>query len=385
VTPDVAVVGAGVIGLGIAWRAARAGLVVQVLDPALDAPDRPVGERASWAAAGMLAPVGEIHYGEEALLALNLDSARRWPAFAAEVEAAAGVDVGYRRTGTLLIARDTDDNAALSDLYRYQVEVGVEVERLGARDCRRLEPRLATRVRGGVHVPGDHQVDNRAVVTALRTACARAGVTLTGEAVAALVVERDRVTGVRLAGGTAVAAGVTVLAAGCRSGTIGGLPPELLPPVRPVKGQVLHLRGLPAPPLLGRVLRGLDVYLVPRADGRMVVGATSEERGFDTAPTAAAVHDLLRDAVELLPDVAELAFVEVATGLRPAAPDNAPLLGRSGLDGLVVATGHYRNGILLTPVTADAVAELLATGATPEVIAPFDPGRFAPVPRPSRR
>jgi glycine oxidase len=375
---DVVVVGGGAIGLAVAWRAALAGLRVQVFDPGLGgAPDRPApGQWASWAAAGMLAPVAEIHYGEEPLLALNLDAAGRWPAFAEELQERGGIEVGYRRTGTLLIARDTDDNAALEDLYRYQLEVGVEVERLGSRACRQLEPRLAPRVRGGVHVPGDHQVDNRALVVALRVACARAGAALAAGEVAEVLVEGERATGVRLASGERVAAGATVLAAGCWSGTIGGIPDDLLPPIRPVKGQLLHLRGPAEPPLLGRVLRGIDVYLVPRADGRVVVGATSEERGYDTVPTAGAVHDLLRDAVELLPDVVELAFDEVATGLRPASPDNAPVLGPSGLDGLVLATGHYRNGILLTPVTGEAIAELLVTGKVPEVIAPFGPERF---------
>jgi glycine oxidase len=372
---DVLVAGGGVIGLGVAWRAATAGLRVRVCDPVLGT--TPSGGRwASWAAAGMLAPVAEVHYGETALLALNLASASRWPGFAAELEEAAGMPVSYRRTGTLLIARDTDDNAALEDVYRYQLAAGLEVERLGSRACRQLEPRLSPRVRGGVHVAGDHQVDNRALWTALRAACERAGVSLTGEAVAELLVEGERVAGAVLASGERVAAATAVLAAGSWSGSIGGLPPGLLPPVRPVKGQLLHLRGPASPPLLERVLRGLDVYLVPRADGRLVVGATSEERGFDAVPTAGAVHDLLRDAIELLPDVAELAFSEVATGLRPASPDNAPLLGPSGLDGLVVATGHYRNGILLTPVTADAIAELLETGKVPELIAPFDPRRF---------
>jgi glycine oxidase len=375
---DVVVAGGGVIGLGIAWRAASVGARVRVCDPVLGAaPDGATdGKRASWAAAGMLAPVTEIHYGEAALLALNLESASRWPEFAAELEDVAGLPVFYRRTGTLLIARDLDDNAALEDLYRYQLAAGLQVERLGSRACRQLEPRLSPRVRGGVHVTGDHQVDNRALWRALRAACARAGVVLTGDAVAEVLVTEGRVGGVVLASGARVSAATTVLAAGSWSGSIGGLPPRLLPQVRPVKGQLLHLRGPASPPLLERVLRGLDVYMVPRADGRLVVGATSEERGFDAVPTAGAVHDLLRDAVELLPDVAELAFSEVATGLRPASPDNAPLLGPAGLDGLVVATGHYRNGILLTPVTAGAIAELLATGRVPEMIAPFDPGRF---------
>jgi glycine oxidase len=173
-----------------------------------------------------------------------------------------------------------------------------------------------------------------------------------------------------------LAAGAVVLAAGCWSGGLGGVAAEALPPVRPVKGQLLYLRGPADEPLCSRNVRGLEVYVVPRGDGRVVVGATVEEQGFDTRMTAGAVHDLLRAAMELLPDVAELELLETVAGLRPGSPDNAPMLGPAGPEGLVVATGHYRNGILLTPVTADAIAELLATGRVPELIAPFGPGRF---------
>jgi glycine oxidase len=367
---DVVVVGGGVIGLGIAWRAAQAGITVTVVDQA-------PGRGASWAAAGMLAPVTEVHYGEQPLLRLNLDAAASWPAFAAELEAASGRGIGYRRCGTLTVARDADDNAALDDLYRFQLRCGLQVERLRSRDCRRLEPGLAPGVRGGVLAAGDHQVDNRALVQALLTACRRAGVALLAGRAAELLVDGERVVGVRLADGERLAGGTVVLAAGCWSGGLRGLAAGLLPRVRPVKGQLLHLRGPASEPLCQRNLRGLEVYVVPRADGRVVVGATVEEQGFDTRVTAGAVHDLLRAALEVLPDVAELELVETVAGLRPGSPDNAPLLGPAGQDGLVVATGHYRNGILLTPVTAAAVAELLATGKTPEAIAPFSPGRFA--------
>jgi glycine oxidase len=363
------VVGGGVIGLGIAWRAAVAGLSVTVVD---DAP----GRGASWAAAGMLAPVTEVHYGERPLLGLNLAAAARWPGFAAEVEEAAGRPVGYRPAGTLAVARDADDNAALEDLYRFQLRCGLEVERLRSRECRQLEPGLASSVRGGVLAAGDHQVDNRALVEALLVACRRAGVRMVTGRVAELTVAGDRLTGV-VVGGETLPAGVVVLAAGCWSGGFGGVAAEALPPVRPVKGQLLYLRGPADQPLCQRNIRGLEVYVVPRTDGRVVVGATVEEQGFDTRVTAGAVGDLLRAALELLPDVAELELLETVVGLRPGSPDNAPMLGPAGPEGLVVATGHYRNGILLAPVTADAVAELLATGKVPELIAPFTPGRFA--------
>ena len=366
---DVVVVGGGVIGLAIAWRAAGAGMAVTVVD------ETP-GQGASWAAAGMLAPVTEVHYGERALLDLNLAAADRWPAFAAEVEEASGHPVGYRPAGTLAVARDADDNAALEDLYQFQLRCGLKVERLRSRECRQLEPGLAPGIRGGVLAPGDHQVDNRALVEALLLAGRRSGVRVLEGRVAELATDGDRVTGVVLGDGERLPAGTVVLAAGCWSGGLGGVAAEALPPVRPVKGQLLHLRGPADEPLCSRNVRGLEVYVVPRADGRVVVGATVEERGFDTRVTAGAVHDLLRAAMELLPDVAELELLETVAGLRPGSPDNAPLLGPAGPEGLVVATGHYRNGILLTPATADAIAELLATGRVPELIAPFGPARF---------
>lgn len=369
--PDVVVAGGGVIGLAVAWRAAQAGMAVTVCDP------RP-GSGASRAAAGMLAPVTEVAYGEEALLALNLDSIRRWPTFAAELAEFSGLDPGYLECGTVFVARDADDRAVLEDLIAFQRGLGLEVEPLRSRQLRALEPGLAPGVRGGIHAPGDHQVDNRALLAALQAACDRAGVGVRPARVLGLLTGADRVTGVWLDSGDELMTETVVLAAGCWSGQLKGVAPGVLPPVRPVKGQLLHLRGPAEAPLASRNVRGLDVYVVTRPDGRVEVGATVEEQGFDLTPTAGAVHDLLRDARDLLPDVAELDFVEVAVGLRPGSPDNAPLLGpASGIDGLVCATGHYRNGMLLTPVTADLIAELLETGKLPEQAAPFAPDRFA--------
>jgi glycine oxidase len=371
--PDVVIIGGGVIGLAIAWRAAQAGLAVTVAD------DDPAGG-ASHVAAGMLCPVTEAHYGEEPLLALNLASARRWPAFAAELEEATGHGVGYRTEGTLAVAFDDDDLRALDELHRYHVELGLGGERLRARECRSLEPLLGPRLRGGILVAADHQVDTRAVTAALLTATREAEVVLRRERVAELCVAGGRATGVRLTGGDVVTAGTTVLAAGCWSAGLPGLPASAAPPVRPVKGQILRLRGPADPPLLTHNVRGLrqgrSVYLAPRADGRIVVGASVEEKGFDTTVTAGAIRELLEDAGELVPALAELELVEAMARLRPGTPDNAPLIGEGALPGLVVATGHYRNGILLAPVTADAVAGLLTTGVLPEVAAPFSPLRF---------
>jgi glycine oxidase len=371
---DVAVVGGGLVGLATAWRAAQRGLTVTVVDPS-------PGAGASYVAAGMLAPVTEVHYGEERLLDLNLRAARGYAGFAAAVEEASGLSSGYRATGTLAVALDTDDRAALDHLRRFQDALGLETETLTGRETRRLEPMLAPGVRGGLHVPGDHSVDNRRLAAALRVAAERAGVRLHRAAAVTAETSGDRVTGLRLDDGTRLAAGTVVLAAGSWSGRLEGVPEAALPPVRPVKGQVVRLRCDPRHPFVGRTVRGLvrgtGVYLVPRADGEVVVGATVEEQGFDTSVTAGGVYELLRDAHTLLPGVTELSLVETLAGLRPGTPDNAPVLGPTALDGLVLATGHFRNGVLLTGVTADAVADLLTTGAMPAFAAPFAPTRFA--------
>ncbi|MBO0715097.1 MAG: FAD-dependent oxidoreductase, partial [Acidimicrobiales bacterium] len=267
------------------------------------------------------------------------------------------------------------------DLQRFQAELGLSAELLTGRECRRLEPLLAPGIRGGLLADGDHQVDSRALVRALLSALDRRGVEVRREAVAELLVEGDRAVGVRLAGGDELSAGAVVLAAGCWSARLAGLPPEAAPPVRPVKGQILRLAGPASAKVASHNVRGLvrgsPVYLVPRSDGRLVIGATVEEKAFDTTVEAGAVYTLLRDAIELLPAVSELELVEARAGLRPGSPDNAPLAGWSVLQGLAVATGHYRNGMLLAPITASGVASLLAEGAVPPELEPFAPTRFS--------
>ncbi len=367
-TSDVIVVGGGVIGLSLAWRAAQRGLSVTLVDAS-------PGSGASHFGAGMLAPVTEVHYGEEALLTLNLASARRYPSFVAELEDAAGTTVGYRECGTLAVAFDADDKATLKDLHDYQASLGLSSQPLTPRECRALEPLLAPSVRGGLLVAGDHQIDNRRLVAALLLACERAGVAFQRANATEIVVDGDAVVGV-----DRLRAPATVLAAGCWSGDLKGLPPEVLPPVRPVKGQILRLRDDVSRPLISRnvraVVRGRPIYLVPRENGEIVLGATMEELGFDQTVTVGAVSELLADARELLPGVSELALVETAAGLRPGSPDNAPLLGPTALPGLAMATGHYRNGILLAPITADVVADFLVGGQISEEQAAFDPRRF---------
>ncbi len=359
-TPDVAVVGGGVIGLAIAWRCAQQGLRVTVLDP-------DPGSGASSAAAGMLAPVTEAHFGEEPLLRLALAASRVWPQFAAELSDAAQLsgiadqDLGYRTDGTLLVAYTDDDLRQIQRLQRFYESLGLAAQPVTGREARALVPLLAPRVRGGMIAGGDHQVDPRRLGRALLRAAERSGVS----------VSRRRVR--RLSD---VAAGRVVLAAGCWSGYLADLP------VRPVKGQVLRLRAPESPSRLTvRALAGnRPVYLVPRDDGEVVVGATMEERGYDVSVTAGATYELLRAAIDVLPEVAEYQLVETCAGLRPGTPDNAPLLGVTADPRVVAATGHYRQGILLTSITAAAITDLLVTGKAPDLIAPFDPLRFRRVP-----
>lgn len=373
-TTDVIVVGGGIIGLVTAWRAAQRGLSTAVVDPE-------PGGGAAQVAAGMLAAVTELHYGEQALLGLNLASAQRYPGFAADLAEASGRDLGYRACGTLAVALDSDDRAHLRELHTLQQQSGLSSEWLSGRECRRLEPMLAPGVRGGLRVDGDHQVDPRRLSAALLVACERAGVIFHRTWAERLTVVRERATGVVLTDGTALQAGQTVLAAGSLSGRLAGVPEGVLPPVRPVKGQVLRLT-VPQryAPFLSRtvraVVRGSHVYLVPRENGELVVGATSEELGWDTTVTAGGVYELLRDAHELVPGITELPLTETRAGLRPGSPDNAPMLGPTALPGLQLATGHYRNGVLLTPVTGDVMAHALTTGELPDEARGFTPLRF---------
>ncbi|GAA1885800.1 glycine oxidase ThiO [Streptantibioticus ferralitis] len=372
---DVLVIGGGIIGLVTAWRAAQHGLRTAVVDPS-------PGGGAARVAAGMLAAVTELQYGEQTLLDLNLASARRYPSFAAELTEATGLDLGYRPCGTLAVALDSDDRAALRELHAFQLSLGLESEWISGRDCRRLEPMLAPGVRGGLRVDGDHQVDPRRLGAALLRACELAGVTFHRDLADRVTVDGDRAHGVVLRDGTALTAGQVVLAAGSLSATVAGLPEHVRPPVRPVKGQVLRLRIPQAyAPFLSRTVRGVvrggHVYLVPRENGELVVGATSEELGWDTTVTAGGVYELLRDAHDLVPGITELPLSETLAGLRPGSPDNAPMLGPTALPGLLLATGHHRNGVLLTPVTGDVMAQVLTTGEVPAYARPFTSARFA--------
>ncbi|HJW01265.1 MAG TPA: FAD-dependent oxidoreductase [Arthrobacter sp.] len=410
---DVAVIGGGVIGHGIAWEARRSGRSVVVID---DAP----GSGASWAAAGMLAPVSELHYQEEDLLELMLESSGLWPAFAADLAADSAGDAGYLATPTLAIGADAADRRALMDLRAVQQAHGLDVEPLTVREARSRESLLSPAISCALDIPADRQVDPRKLVACLREALAGNGEP-EGSAVAgaddgfavadraaSLVWKDGRVAGARLAGGGLVTAGETVVANGLQAASLAGLPDGLRLPLRPVHGDILrlrvpeHLRPLVTATVRGLV-HGVPVYIVPRSDGTVVIGATQREDAL-AAPGPAAdgdgpglwdcgassggvsaggVYQLLRDAQVLVPAVAELELLESTARARPATPDNAPLLGRVGLpgsggqvDGLILATGFFRHGVLLTPAAATICRDLMDGREDPRWL-PFSPARFS--------
>jgi glycine oxidase len=369
--PRVVVIGAGVIGLGIAWRLAQQGANVAVYDQGA------AGRGASHAAAGMLAAGVEAEPGEETLVALGRASQALWPAFAAELADATGIDVELRHDGTLVVSLTADDQAQALHHLKFQQQLGLELEWLSAAETRRREPHLTARIAGAIWSPQDHQVDNRKLAGALVTAARAAGAAVhEHRAVASIALAQGRARGVTLADGTLVESDVVVLAAGAWSRGIAGLADELRPPVRPVKGQMLALRMDPKGPLITHVVWAPGVYLVPRKDGRLIVGATVEENGFDTSVTAGGLLALLEPAWRAVPGIEELAVDEIWVGHRPGSRDDAPILGPSAMPGLVYATGHHRNGILLAPVTAEAIARQVLGDAVDDVVRPFGIGRF---------
>jgi glycine oxidase len=377
---DLLVIGGGVIGLSIAWQARARGMSVTLLER--DA----TGGGTSRVAAGMLAPVAEAEFGESGRrgLELGLRSAELWPRFAMQLQEATGVDVGFLRTGTLLLARDEDEARELERQIVFRESLGLPSRRMRASEAREREPALAPAVRLALEAPDDHSVDPRLVLSALRTACAAAGVLVCEHAPVARI-ETDasvRVLGAVLDDGELVAAGHVVVAAGAWSGALGGVAADAHVPVRPVRGQLLRLRDPAGPGLLSTVVRYEGGYIVPRADGHYVLGATVEEGGFDVEPDVGGVYELLRDAHELVPGVSELKIEELSVGLRPGTPDNAPAIGRGAAEGLIWATGHHRNGILLAPLTAQLVTQLLAgEQADAELLRACAPERFSTRPR----
>jgi glycine oxidase len=368
---DVVVVGGGIIGLSCAWRLAQRGARVAVVERGEP------GAGATRVAAGMLAPVGELTFGEPELLELTLAAARLYPGFIAELEEASGEQTGYEQLGALHVALDRDEAAQLRRVHDLQRSLELEAEWLPPRKCRDLEPGLTPSFHGGVFAPGEAAVDPRTLALALLAALRAEGVkVMTGTEVVEGIFEGERLAGVRTRSGREAEKGIrtqlspdtgdncvraetVVLANGAWAGAAEWLPEHARPPVRPVKGQVLELRRRDGEAPARHILASERVYLVPRGDGRLIVGATVEEMGYDTAVTAGGVHELLREAYRLLPDVAEMELVDAIAGLRPGTPNNLPLVGPGAIEGLVLATGHFRNGILLAPLAAQVVVDLL--------------------------
>jgi glycine oxidase len=370
---DVAIVGAGIVGLSIGWQLAGRGLSVAIFDRG------PAGGGASLAATGMLAAGMELEPGGSDLLPLALDSQRLWPAFRAALEREAGMDIDYREEGTLLVAIGREEVERLRFRYELQQRDRVASRWLSGREARDLEPALRPSVVAGILSPDDHQVDPRRVMAALGRALAAAGGVLIEHCpVTALDMSGGAVAGVETEQGR-VRAEIVIIAAGAWSGEGSLLPPGLTVPVRPLKGQSLALRLGSEPPPISHVVWTGEVHLAPKGDGRLVVGATVEERGFDESVTAGGLYALLEGARRALPSIEEMEVEAIWTGLRPTCDDDAPILGATGIDGLMIATGHHRNGVLLAPVTARAMAELVIGGRLPKLAAPFGLGRFGAV------
>jgi glycine oxidase len=367
----VAIVGGGVIGLSAAWALARASAKVTVIER-----DR-AGYATSRVAAGMLAPITEAGHGhgDDAMVAFARASLARYPSFVAELQDDADSPISLDTRGTLIAAIDRDDAESIRRAFDFRRSLGLPVEWLAGARAREIEPLLTPRTSAAMWIPDDHQIDTRALLTALVRACTHRGVEMR-EAVSAerILVRGGAVAGVATSVGN-VEADVVVIAAGAWSGLIDGLPSDSIPPVRPVKGQIVRLRGDGF--ALAHVVRTPRVYLLPKPDGTVVVGATQEERGFDLRPSAGGVKDLLEHAWEVVPATYELAFEGVEVGLRPASRDHLPIIGSTGVRGLIVATGHFRSGILLAPATADAIVEGVANGRFRDEVAAFSPERFA--------
>jgi glycine oxidase len=353
----------------VAWQLARAGVETVVFERS------EAGKSASWAAAGMLAPQAEVGFEELNFLKLGQESLALYPQFLAELSEDSAMTVALDTRGTLMVALDRDDREALRREFEFRKKIGLAVEWLSGSEARELEPLLSAKVTSAIWLPDDGQIDNQALIVAIREALVRRGGKIYEQTpVERIEIEQGKVTGVIIGSGK-VKAKQVVLAAGAWSREIGGLPEAVLPAVRPVKGQIVTLK-MSEPLVLTKVIRSPRVYLAPKFDGRLIVGATSEEKGFDTKPTAGGVLTLLDEAYEAVPAIYELPMEEVRVGLRPGSRDNEPLIGESAIKNLFIATGHYRHGILLAPVTAYAIAAQMLGKAVSENLLPFHPARF---------
>jgi len=364
---DVVIIGAGVIGCSVAWYLALANLRVIVLDK------QQPGQEASSAAAGMLSPQSDTDTPDD-FFRFCLSSRELYPDFVVRLSEDSGIDVEYRTEGTIVAAFTEEESLILEKRARWQRASGLKIEYLTGEQARKLSPSLSKNIRSALYVPGDHQVDNRKLTKAVTTAAHRRGAeTQHGKSVQEILTSGNRATGVRVFGET-INAGTIIIAAGSWSGLIGA---PYCPPVEPVRGQMLALNSVSDN--LRYVFHTPRAYIVPRRDGRIIIGSTTERVGFDKSNTAAGIKGLLSGAIEAIPALESLPINEIWAGLRPGTPDGLPLLGparSSGMENLIFATGHYRNGILLTPITAKVISNMILGQPVPESLKPYAPDRF---------
>ncbi|MEI7831811.1 MAG: glycine oxidase ThiO [bacterium] len=364
---DVIVIGAGIAGLGIARELAGRGVKVTLLERGLP------GQEASWASAGMLAPQGELSEGD--FLHLCLASNALYPEYREKIEAETGLRTYHRDAATLAVAMTEEDEREFRHTYEGQRAEGLQVEWLSGDEARKLEPALSENARGGMYLPGDKHIENRLLVPALEQSCRELGVTIVpGAQVYRVISTAGKASGVETILGTFHANHI-INAAGSWSANIDVPDEALRPPVFPVRGQMLAII-LPRPGFIGRTVRSPRSYLIPRHNARLFLGATMEQVGFDKRNTIWAINRLLNGALELFPELEQSAIIEMWAGLRPGSKDNHPILGSTSLPGYILATGLFRNGLLLGPIIAKTIADLVTTGEEDILIKPFNISRF---------
>lgn len=363
------IIGGGIIGLSLGWQLAKKGINVEILERDL------AGKSASWAAAGMLAPQAEMGFEDIDHFYLCRKSLELYPKFLEELYNDSGIKVEVEKTGCILPAFDRDDAERLRRLYDFREKIGLPVVWLSSSEAREVEPFLSPRCTGAIWIEDDAQVNNRLMLESLKKAFVKCGGKLYEEHnVENINVSNGKVTGVNIHG-TDINFDNVIVAGGAWSKQIPGLPENLLPPVRPVKGQIINLR-LNDSCRLTKVVRAPDVYLLPKSDGRLILGASVEEMGYDVQPTAGEIFRLLERGWEAVPSIYDLPIESIDVGLRPGSRDHMPIIGDSEVEGLFFATGHYRNGILLTPITAYELSDWIVTGTSSETLKGFGISRF---------
>lgn len=366
----IAIIGGGIIGLSIGWQLVRRSVPVMLFER-----DEIPGRGASWVAAGMLAPHSEVGFEEEEFLRLGVESLHQFPRFLDELAEDGGKHVALDERGTMIVGFHRDDTERIRRLFEFREHLGLPVRWLPGTEGREIEPLLSPKITGAIWLPDDSQINNRELVVVLKKAfVARGGIINENKQVTSVEIDGSSIAAVHC-GAERFETSAAVIAAGCWSNRIDGIPDAIRPPVRPVKGQIVSLR-MDGEFDFKHVVRAPDVYLLPKDDGRLVVGATQEEMGFDTTPTAGPIMRLLERGWEAIPSIFDLAIDSIEAGLRPGSRDHEPLIGDTSVDGLFYATGHHRHGVLLAPITAYALCSLMVDGEMPELLKPFHPSRF---------